>query len=152
MSAAAKEWKGRSRGRNEAICQLPSRRRRGRRPAKIIEDLPLPEGPTTATKGFLRTPEINCSVNESLPKKKVSSRSRNGYRPRYGQKGMFWIEMPPILDEANLFPSTMEKVWDKASVASGSFLKKSYLRSRAGNSRNFPNSVFGVRGWLVKRR
>ena len=73
---------GRNQGRDLPDPAAFVWRRRGIRPARTTDDLPLPDAPTTATREVRSTASTSFSVNASRPKKKAASSSRNGRRPR----------------------------------------------------------------------
>ena len=60
------------------------RRRRGIRPARTTDDLPLPDAPTTATNGWRASVAASVSVKAARPKKNGSSSSRNGPQAAVG--------------------------------------------------------------------
>ncbi|HNY34006.1 MAG TPA: hypothetical protein PKK68_05050 [Methanothrix soehngenii] len=61
------------------------RRRAGIRPAPITEDLPLPDGPSTARKrGSFARLDSSLSTSRLRPKKNSASDSVNAASPRYG--------------------------------------------------------------------
>ena len=71
------------------VCQslLPGRapvHMAGNRPALTIEDLPLPEGPTTARKRLPASRAASSATSASRPKKNSASSGSNAARPLYG--------------------------------------------------------------------
>ena len=57
----------------------------GRRPARTAEDLPLPEGPTTASRVEPTRRATSSATRRSRPKKYSACAASKGARPRKGQ-------------------------------------------------------------------
>ena len=57
----------------------------GRRPARTAEDLPLPEGPTTASSVEPIRRATSSATRRSRPKKYSACAASKGARPRNGQ-------------------------------------------------------------------
>ena len=55
------------------------------RPARTAEDLPLPEGPTTASRVEPTRRATSSATKRSRPKKYSACAASNGARPRNGQ-------------------------------------------------------------------
>ena len=72
------------------ICQpalpgMPSARKAGSKPAHTRDDLPLPEGPTTAIRRWSRSRSTSSATTRRRPKKSADFASSKASSPRYGQ-------------------------------------------------------------------
>ena len=84
-STPARAARGARPGRiTHASQPSPERLSAGITPARISDDLPMPEGPTTATSGRLRSSATMRSMSRSRPKKRSASASWNATRPAKG--------------------------------------------------------------------
>ena len=77
--------RGRAADRLLGRTRLYSPPRAGTRPAQRSDDLPLPEGPTSASRGVSTSLAVSSSTSRSRPKKTSTSSGSKGASPLYGQ-------------------------------------------------------------------
>ena len=75
-----------------SVKRRSSRAKRGSKPARRNDDLPVPDGPNTTNNDFVsadlmpRSSSSPCTIGASRPKNTAASTCSNGSQPRYGAR------------------------------------------------------------------
>ena len=75
-----------------SVKRRSSRAKRGSKPARRNDDLPVPDGPNTTNSDFVsaslmpRSSSSPCTIGASRPKNTAASTCSNGSQPRYGAR------------------------------------------------------------------